>query len=231
MTPGIGIDVYGTLVDSHAMSAHLRPLVGDMANHLSQRWRAKQLEYTFRLVAMRQYVTFDVCTERALKFVLEEARITLEASDQYWLIEQHKKLPAFADAARGLKQLRGEGCTVYAFSNGVETTLRDLLQNAGLLDALDGTISVDPLRTFKPDPRVYEHLASSLKRSKSETWLVSSNPFDIIGAKLAGLHAAWIRRTDNSVFDPWDVEPDVVVHDLVDLAQQLPTRRGANANA
>jgi 2-haloacid dehalogenase len=82
-------------------------------------------------------------------------------------------------------------------------------------------VSVDDLRTFKPDPRVYAYLSERLGRPAGETWLVSNNPWDVIGAKSAGLRAAWVRRKPDAVLDPWDIEPDLVAVDLLDLAGQL----------
>ena len=69
MSIGIGVDVYGTLVDALAMSDHLRTIAGDAAERLAEQWRAKQLEYTFRRTAMGLYANFDVCTRQALQFV------------------------------------------------------------------------------------------------------------------------------------------------------------------
>jgi 2-haloacid dehalogenase len=60
-----------------------------------------------------------------------------------------------------------------------------------------------------------------LRRAPEETWLVSSNPFDVIGAKASGLKAAWIQRTPNVKFDPWGIEPDLVAPDLEALAGKL----------
>jgi 2-haloacid dehalogenase len=108
-----------------------------------------------------------------------------------------------------------------AFSNGVEATTRTLLERAGVLPHLDGVVSVDDLKTFKPDPEVYRYLARSLQRTSYETWLVSSNPFDVIGAKNAGLKAAWIQRKPDAQFDPWGTEPDLVAPDLEALAEEL----------
>src|SRR5713226_8748691 len=203
MTIAIGIDVYGTLVDPLAMSDHLRPLAADAANRLAEQWRAKQLEYAFRRAAMGVYATFDVCTRQALQFVLESARIHLSPEEQERLVARYQRLDAYPDAISGLRRLKVRGCTLMAFSNGVEATLRRLLDHAGLLPHLDRIISVDELATFKPDPRVYAHLANRLQRSKADTWLISSNAFDVIGAKSAGLMAAWIRRNPSSVLDPW----------------------------
>jgi 2-haloacid dehalogenase len=74
---GIGMDVYGTLVDPLAMNIELRPLIGDSAEYVAMLWRTKQLEYTFRRAVMRKYANFDICTRQALDFVLESQGITL----------------------------------------------------------------------------------------------------------------------------------------------------------
>jgi 2-haloacid dehalogenase len=54
-----------------------------------------------------------------------------------------------------------------------------------------------------------------------ETWLISSNAWDVIGAKSAGLRAVWVRRKLDVVFDPWHIEPDLVVESLEQLAEKL----------
>ena len=223
MTAGIGLDVYGTLVDPLGMSDHLRPFAGDAADRVAELWRAKQLEYTFRRTAMGLYENFDVCTKQALRFVLANTNLTTSPDEEARLVEGYQTLGAYPDAAPGLNQLKASGHTLVAFSNGVETTLRKLLDRAGLLTSLSEIVSVDPLRTFKPDPRVYAALTSRLNRPAASTWLVSSNPFDVIGGKVAGLKVAWIRRNPRVVFDPWDIQPDLIASNLLEFAQQLAT--------
>jgi len=66
-----------------------------------------------------------------------------------------------------------------------------------------------------------EYLARRLGAETAETWLISSNPFDVIGAKSAGLKAVWIRRKPDAQFDPWEIEPDLIVPDLERLAERL----------
>ncbi len=80
---------------------------------------------------------------------------------------------------------------------------------------------MDDLKTFKPDPEVYRYLTRRLGTDPSGAWLVSSNLFDVIGAKAVGLKAAWIQRNPETQFDPWDVEPDLVAPNLQPLAGQL----------
>jgi 2-haloacid dehalogenase len=138
------------------------------------------------------------------------------------LFEAYAKLPAFDDARDGLAALRKAGRLAVAFSNGSAPALRALLGGAGLLDLLGDVVSVAEVQTFKPHPAVYRHLAERVGRAPAETWLVSSNAWDVLGAKAAGLRAAWVRRAPGAVLDPWGVEPDLVVADLRELAARLP---------
>ena len=57
---------------------------------------------------------------------------------------------------------------------------------------------------------------------EQQGWLVSGNPLDVIGAKGAGLKAAWVRRGSAEAFDPWEYVPDITVGDLVELCATLP---------
>jgi len=221
MPDGIGFDIYGTLVDPLEMNEQLRPFAGEQADRMSQLWRDKQIEYTFRRGLMRAYEDFGVCTRQSLVFAARALNVNLSEEDQEKLIEEYQNLRPFPDVVPGLEALRKEGRVLVAFSNGVEATTRTLLSRAGVLPHLDGVVSVDDLKTFKPNPEVYRYLARSLQRTPYETWLVSSNPFDVIGAKNAGLRAVWLERKPDAQFDPWGLEPDLVVPDLEALAEEF----------
>lgn len=217
-TYALGFDVYGTLVDPLALAEPLQALVGEQAVQFAHLWRTKQLEYSFRRGLMRRYVDFDICTRQALRFTQQTLRCELPESDQDRLLEAYLYLPMFPEVPAGLAALKAQGHQRVAFSNGVEASIRALLVNAGVLPLLEDVVSVDDLRTFKPDPEVYAYLARRTGRAPGETWLVSSNAWDVIGAKAAGLRAAWVKRQPDAVFDPWGVGPDVVVGGLDELA-------------
>jgi 2-haloacid dehalogenase len=220
--PAIGFDIYGTLVDPLEMNEHLSSLVGeDLADRFSALWRNKQIEYTFRRALMHRYEDFGVCTKQALVYAARVSGVELSEDEQGRLIEEYQNLRPFPDVISGLEALKERGHTLVAFSNGVEATARTLLERAGVLPHLEGVISVDDLKTFKPDPQVYLYLAGRLRRAPEETCLVSSNPFDVIGAKATGLKAAWVQRSPQAQFDPWDVKPDFVAPDLEALAEKL----------
>lgn len=226
MTQAIGFDVYGTLVDPLGLDRHLAPLAGARAGDFARLWRVKQLEYSFRKGLMERYEDFEVCTRQALRFAAASFGVALEAAEEERLIDDYQRLPQFADVADGLDLLRLQGHRLAAFSNGVERRVRELLLNAGLLVRFETVISVDDLKMFKPHPSVYHYLQQRLKQPLERTWLVSSNPWDVIGAKAAGLRAAWVRRAPDAVFDPWGVEPDLIVADLTELAVRFAAQPG-----
>jgi 2-haloacid dehalogenase len=217
----LAFDVYGTLIDPFRMEDHLRPLFGDQARDATELWRGKQLEYSFRRALMKKYENFDVCTEQALRFVSRQFNVPLEEETLRNLLEQYLRLPAYADVPEALEQLEARGFKIVACSNGTEQAVRGLLERAGVLARFNAIVSVDPIRTFKPDPAVYEHLATQARAKKGMVCLISSNPFDVIGAKACGLRTAWVQRDPKKMFDPWEFEPDLVVHGLEKLSAEL----------
>jgi 2-haloacid dehalogenase len=81
--------------------------------------------------------------------------------------------------------------------------------------------TADDVRSFKPDPVVYSHARRATRIWSSPFWLVSSNLWDIIGARSAGLSAAWEQRSEEKIYDPWGIEPNVTVRSLIDLPEAL----------
>jgi 2-haloacid dehalogenase len=225
----IGFDVYGTLVDPLELRIHLSDVAGDRAGPVAELWRAKQLEYSFRRGLMRDYQNFDVCTRQALEFATRAFGIDLTDGQRAQLLETYQQLELFPDALPGLQLLKDHGHRLCAFSNGVESTVRTLLERAGILTYLDDVVSVDDMRTFKPDPEVYHYLARRGGAPPQNTWLVSSNGWDTIGARVAGIRAAWVQRTHDTVFDPWGIEPDLVVADLVEFAGRILNQSGTHS--
>jgi|SRR5215467_6977704 len=220
----LGFDVYGTLVDPFGMERQLVALFGDRGRATCALWRQKQLEYSFRRGLMRSYEDFDACTRRALSFAAKTFNVELSDAARRQLLTDYLSLPAFPDVLPALEALKALGCRLLAFSNGVENSLRALLGNAGVLPYLEAVVSVDDIKTFKPNPDVYEYLVKRGGRSRKDTWLVSGNPFDVIGAKSAHLRAAWVKRSPEAVFDPWEFDPDIVISDLLELATRLESQ-------
>ena len=217
----IGLDVYGTLVNPLGISHYLQKLIGKKSKKFAEVWRQKQLEYTFRRGLMNHYQNFDVCTQQAMQYAIKYLDISFSEKEIINLLNLYKTLQPFPDAAPALKILNKNNYSLVAFSNGTPPTLKTLLYNANLIDYLEDIVSVDALQTFKPNPKTYEYLATKTRTELENCWLVSSNPFDVIGAKSAGLHAAWIQRDSSNIFDPWGQAPDITVKNLIEFATLL----------
>jgi 2-haloacid dehalogenase len=221
MQTTLAFDVYGTLIDTHGVITALQGMIGGKAKEFSLTWRDKQLEYSFRRALMQNYETFAVCTSQALDYTCAYYKIALSDDQKNALLGLYRVLPAFADVRDGLVQLKEAGFRLFAFSNGAADALETLLSAAGIRDLFLGIVSVDDLKSFKPNPGVYCHFLRRSGSSGDSTWLISSNPFDVIGAISAGMKSAWIRRAPDAIFDPWGIEPTVTVSRLTDLNAEM----------
>ena len=225
MTVTLAFDVYGTLIDTHGIVVALGERLGDKASEFSRRWREKQLEYSFRRGLMQNYVDFSVCTRQALDYTNSSCGAPLGAQDLDGLMAAYGKLPAFPDVDDGLAAARKAGHRLFAFSNGRADSVEALLRNARIHGYFDGIVSVDEMKSFKPNPGVYGYFLRQAQAAGSDAWLVSSNPFDVIGAISAGMRAAWVKRTPDALFDPWGIEPTLVVRSVAELAGRIGEQR------
>jgi len=223
--PVLAFDVYGTLIDPFHMEEHLRPAFGERAKEASDLWRNKQIEYSFRRGLMKKYVPFDVCTAQSLRFVGAQLGVPISDEAHSKLMGKYLELPAYPDVTAALNELAAQGFQIAACSNGTESAVRRLLDHAGILSRFSKIVSVDPIRTFKPDPAVYEYLVEELHARRDFVWLISSNPFDVIGARACGLRTAWVQRDPKRAFDPWEFEPDIIVRSLAELPAKINSRQ------
>lgn len=219
----LAFDVYGTLIDTHGVIVALENHVGSKAPEFSRLWREKQLEYSFRRGLMQNYENFAICTGNALDYTASFFKAPLTRQDRDELLNTYKVLPAFNDVKDGLSKAKESGFRLFAFSNGSANAVETLLTNAGIMDYFLGVVSVDDLKSFKPNPGVYSHFLRKSGAVGADAWLVSSNPFDVIGAISSGMRAAWVKRTPEELFDPWGIEPTITVNSLSDLPGQITT--------
>jgi 2-haloacid dehalogenase len=217
----LAFDVYGTLIDTRGVIVALEKHVGGKAPEFSRTWREKQLEYSFRRGLMQNYEDFAVCTGNALDYTSSYLKAPLSHKDKQELMELYKVLPAFSDVEEGLTLAKRAGFRIFAFSNGSADAVEGLLTNARIRDYFSGVISVDEMKSYKPNPAVYCHFLRRAGAVGADAWMVSSNPFDVIGAISAGMRAAWVKRSPDAVFDPWGIEPTLTVDSLADLAGQI----------
>ena len=217
----LAFDVYGTLINTSGVFNSLEKMIGSKAKSVMDTWRNKQLEYSFRRGLMNKFVDFSVCTKDALEFSCKSFKVNLSDAQKEALMNEYKVLPAFADVKKGLQTLKKEGHKIYAFSNGSAHAVSNLLLNAEIIHLFDGVISVEDVQVYKPSPLVYKHFNKKTDSTKESSWLISSNSFDVIGAASYGMKTAWVKRTSESIFDPWGIEPTEIISGITELSSKL----------
>ena len=221
----LAFDVYGTLINTSAVFDSLEQMIGDQAKDFMETWRNKQLEYSFRRGLMNKYTDFSVCTKEALEYCCELLKVDLSKAQKESLMEEYTILPAFDDVEIGLRNLKGLGHKLFAFSNGSEKAITKLLKHAKIIELFDGIVSVEKVTVFKPSPVVYEYFNTKTNSKKTNSWLISSNPFDVIGGLSYGLRSAWLQRSKDTIFDPWGIEPTAIINKLTDLPLTLDSNK------
>ena len=221
MATTLAFDIYGTLIDTQGISQKLFDIIGAQATDFAHRWREKQLEYSFRRGLMRRYESFSTCTVQALDYTDRLFATNISITDKQALMDAYKTLPAFTDVTQSLILAQKAGFRLFAFSNGSENAVGQLLQSAGIRPYFEGVISVESLQTFKPNPDVYQYFLDKTNSQPGNSWLVSSNPFDVIGAVSAGMKAAWLQRNAEALFDSWEFTPTATLKHLSQLPELL----------
>jgi 2-haloacid dehalogenase len=216
----LAFDLYGTLVDPLRLWQQLEVSLGANARRAAEVWRQKQLEYTFRLTAMQRYEDFEQVTRRALDYALTAVGHDLPQSERGALLAAYDDLALFPDVVDGLRRLQNAGHAMVILSNGSPRMVQAAVRSASLESHFQALISVDEVRTYKPSPRVYLHAAERLGRQPAEVRLISSNPFDVIGAGAVGMQSAWLDRS-GGLFDTLGPRPALVVTSLPELAERL----------
>src|SRR5712691_9983530 len=92
-------DAYGTLFDVHSVVALASEMFPGQGDALSQRWRAKQLEYSWTLSLMGRYEDFWTVTDRALTFACGALKLGCTPAQHERLMNSYLRLSAFPDAA------------------------------------------------------------------------------------------------------------------------------------
>jgi 2-haloacid dehalogenase len=216
----VAFGIYGTLIDTARILERLQALLPRSAAEFAALWRAKQLEYTFRRTIMRAFRGFDVCARAALDYTDAALAAGLSAAQKDVLMDEYRRLPAYPDAAPALQELSAAGVRLIAFSNGVAAEVHTLLRQAGIREHFEDIVSGEEIRLYKPDPGVYAHLVHRACAADCICWVVSSQPYDVIGAAAAGLRAVWVQR-GATAFDPWELAPTATIPDLRRLAHAI----------
>ena len=186
-------DAYGTLFDVHTAALGCRDALGDKADALSDLWRTKQLQYTWLRSLMGDFVDFWHVTGEALDFAMATFDFD-DAALRTRLMELYLNLDCYPEAPSMLNAMKAADLKTAILSNGSMTMLESAVANANLLDHFDSLLSVDKLRTYKPDPRVYQMAVDHLNVPADQICFLSSNGWDVAGAAHFGFRVVWVNR-------------------------------------
>lgn len=210
---GYVFDAYGTLFDVHSVIEAGREITADPAA-LSMTWRQKQLEYTWLRALMGRYEDFWAVTEAALRYALRRLALDATPAQVERLMAAYLSLRCFPDVRAALARLGDRPRAI--LSNGSPKMLSAVVASTGLGPLLADVISVDAVRTYKPSPRVYALGPERLAIPAADLLFVSSNAWDVAGAKAFGYQVAWCNRA-GAPEEELGVRPDLTIRDLGEL--------------
>ncbi len=201
-------DAYGTLYDIQSIAETTEDAFPGYGDIITQVWRIKQLEYTWLRSLMARYTDFAAVTRESLAYTLRVLGLSYDSEAFERLMAKYLTLDLYPDAMAALAALKPLKLAI--LSNGSPDMLDTLVRNSGLDHLLDATISVDAKKVFKPSPEAYALIGEVLGTRPDEVLFVSSNPWDVAGAKAFGLNVAWIERVTPEAMALACVESDLV---------------------
>jgi len=210
-------DAYGTLFDVHSVIEAGRAVSTD-PQALSNLWRQKQLEYTWLRSLMGRYEDFWAVTEDALRFALRRLGITASEANIETLMDAYLSLLPFPEVTAALARL--EGAPLGILSNGSPRMLEAAVRSSGLRALLQHVLSVVAVKVYKPSPKVYELGPRAFGVAAREMLFVSSNAWDVAGAKAFGYLTCWCNRA-KAPMEALGVTPDYEVERLDQIPETL----------
>ncbi len=214
-------DAYGTLFDPLSVQGKAETLFPGRGEALSRLWRSRQLEYTWLRALMNRYADFWQVTQEALAYAMRSLGLSCESAQQEELMQEYLRLSVYPDVYAGLGALANRRLAI--LSNGTPKMLEAVVEHAGLKRVFVAVLSVDKVKTYKPNPAIYRLAAESLNLSKHEIGFVSSNYWDAAGGAAFGFRAHWLNRSQ-AVPDELGSAPEAVITSLGELAGSFQMR-------
>lgn len=222
MTPKVLVfDVNETLLDITALEPAFAKIFGD--GGWVREWFGQLVTYSMTLTLSDVYTDFFSLGESVLRMLGDIHGVQITDDDLHAVRASFATMPAHADVATGLAQLRDKGYRLVTLTNSPPSSGGETpLQRAGLGEFFEREFSVDSDRVFKPATTLYRHVAEQLGVEPSDCMMVAAHTWDTIGAQAAGFGGALILREGNAPLPAEGTpQPTVVASDLIDLVHQL----------
>jgi 2-haloacid dehalogenase len=218
-------DLFGTILDlGGSLTPPLRGFLAGKgaavsAEQLWEQWRSRQrLEQFQDSLMMLGHSGYLETARRAFVYVLRLNRIEAGPAEVAEFMKAWRDLSPFADVTPALTRLKPRYQLV-VLSNG-EPDFLDHLVKQRVRWEFDTVISVSPIGAFKPHPAVYRRGAAVLGLEVGECLMVSSNSFDVVGARACGMRGAYVNRY-RLPYEDTSYQPDVTVNNFSELADAL----------
>jgi 2-haloacid dehalogenase len=209
-------DLYGTILTIESMRTHVAAAGIADADTFVASWRRKQLEYAFLTSMAQAYRNFDELTALALEHTCAHHGVALDAARRAALVQAWRTMPAYDDVAPALRALAARGVQLAVLTNGTPVSANAALELAGVRALLTDVLSVESVRAYKPDPRVYALATARFACEPRDIVFVSSNAWDAWGASRFGFRVAWCNRAGNNP-EPLVPAPETTLAGLHEL--------------
>ncbi|HZR96236.1 MAG TPA: haloacid dehalogenase type II [Gaiellaceae bacterium] len=215
------------LFDVNETLSDLRPLRRRLAEagapgDLLDLWFASTLRDGIALTAAGGYADFRTVASSVLRGRLEQIE-TLHgdpADAAEHVVSGFGDLDVHPDVEEGVRTLASAGVRLATLTNGSAEVARTLLERAGLADLVERHLSVEAVRRWKPAAEPYLYAARELAVPPADCALAAVHPWDVDGAKRAGLRAAWLDRAGGR-YPEFFEQPDWSGRTLGSLADAL----------
>ena len=213
-TKAVVFDAYGTLFDVNSAAEKCKEKIGDKWELFSNFWRTTQLEYTWLRSLMKRHKDFWQITEDSLDKSMKVFDINNNMKKE--LLDLYKVLSPYPEVKEVLTNLKNKNFRLAILSNGTYALLNELVSSNKLNDLFDDLFSVEEVKIYKPDPKVYDIPVNKYNIKRNEVTFLSSNTWDVSGGGNYGYNSIWINRSQ-SHFDNLDYHPKNEIGNLSQL--------------
>ena len=207
-------DAYGTLFDVNSAAEKCKDKIGDKWESFANYWRTTQLEYTWLRSLMNRHKDFWQVTEDSLDKSMQAFKIDSAMRNE--LLDLYKVLSTFPEVKEVLNKLKEKSYKLAILSNGTPFLLNELVKSNNLDNIFDDIFSIEEVKTYKPDPKVYNIPIKKYQIQKNEVAYLSANTWDVSAGGNYGFNPVWVNR-NNSIFDNLDYVPKYQVKHLGEL--------------
>ena len=207
-------DAYGTLFDVNSAAEKSKNKIGDKWEAFANYWRTTQLEYTWLRSLMHRHKDFWQITEDSLDKSMKVFNINKDMKTE--LLNLYKKLSPFSEVKETLENLKKKEMKLSILSNGTPELLNKLVVSNKLDAIFDDIFSIEEVRIYKPDSKVYDLPVNKYKIKPNEIIFLSANTWDVSGGGNYGYNSVWVNR-NNTVFDNLDYKPFKEIKSLQQL--------------